>query len=424
MPERCAFPHPVSDPPETRAAETSRRAAEGPARGKVGRATVLPIRIVLAAVGFRVLSAILAFLANVTFPAYQPSPVTMFERPSPFWDTFLRYDAGWYYQIARYGYGFVAGGPSVGVGKPGKIAFFPLYPFLMRYAGRLLGPAASDVYMGGILVAWASFALAMVALYYLARLDLTRGRAERAVLLTAVFPFAFFFGLVYTESLFLLLTVLSFYGFRTRRWWLGGAAGALATATRVNGILMLPALAWLAWRAAPPTMRDRARAAASLLIVPAGVGAYSVFVYRLSGHPFEWAASISRWGYHPGGPPWTASLQLVKQLLVHPYAYLAGDRMAPYDTLYGVTGILFLAAVPFVWRRLGAAYGLFMLVNLWLPMSSGVFEGVGRYCSVLFPAFIWLASIRSRSVYTALAVIFALFYTLGLALFTTVHPLF
>jgi hypothetical protein len=86
--------------------------------------------------------------------------------------------------------------------------------------------------------------------------------------------------------------------------------------------------------------------------------------------------------------------------------------------------LLFLAAVPFVWRKLGAGYALFVLANLWLPLSSGVFEGVGRYCSVLFPVFIWLASIRSRLVYIALIVGFALFYTLSLALFTTVHPLF
>jgi hypothetical protein len=348
----------------------------------------------------------------------------MFDRPSPFWDTFTRYDSGWYYQIARHGYRFVAGGPSVGVGKAGKVAFFPLYPLLMRYAARLFGPAESDIYLGGIFVAWIAFALAMVALFYLARLDLPDDRAERAVWLAAFFPFAFFFGLVYTESLFLLLTVLSFYGFRTRRWWLGGAAGALATATRVNGILMLPALAWIAWRAAPPTGRDRVRAAAGLLCVPAGVGAYSLFVYRLSGHPFEWAASISRWGYHPGGAPWTAPLQLVTRLLTHPYAYLAGDRMAPYDTLYGVTGILFLLAVPVVWRRFGAGYGLFMLANLWLPLSSGVFEGVGRYCAVLFPCFIWLASVRSRLLFPGLVVVFAMFYTLSLSLFATVHPLF
>jgi len=92
--------------------------------------------------------------------------------------------------------------------------------------------------------------------------------------------------------------------------------------------------------------------------------------------------------------------------------------------LYGVTALLFVAAIPFVWRKLGAAYGVFMLLNLYVPLSSGAFEGLGRYCSVLFPAFIWLAWIRSRFVYTSLVVIFALFYTLGLALFTTVRPLF
>ncbi|HYM25338.1 MAG TPA: hypothetical protein VEU08_19105 [Vicinamibacterales bacterium] len=98
--------------------------------------------------------------------------------------------------------------------------------------------------------------------------------------------------------------------------------------------------------------------------------------------------------------------------------------MAPYDFLYGVTGIVFLASIPFVWRRFGAGYGLFMLANLWLPLSSGVFEGVGRYCSVLFPFFIWLADGRSRFVSTMVVAVFALFYTLGLALFTTIHPLF
>jgi hypothetical protein len=65
-----------------------------------------------------------------------------------------------------------------------------------------------------------------------------------------------------------------------------------------------------------------------------------------------------------------------------------------------------------------------MLLNLWVPLSSGVFEGVGRYCSVLFPAFLWLASLRSRPFGTALIVVFALFYTLALALFATIHPMF
>ena len=93
-------------------------------------------------------------------------------------------------------------GTATGTSRAGaaNIAFFPVYPLLMRYVGRALRPAAGDLYLGGIVVSWVAFALAMVVLYRLARLDLPRRRAERAVLLTAIFPFAFFYGVVYTES--------------------------------------------------------------------------------------------------------------------------------------------------------------------------------------------------------------------------------
>jgi hypothetical protein len=264
----------------------------------------------------------------------------------------------------------------------------------------------------------------MVALYYLARLDLPRRAAERAVLLTMVFPFAFFFGDVYSESTYLLFTVLAFYLFRTRRWLLAGLCASVACATRVTGIMMWPALAWIAWRAAEPTPRDRLSAAAALVLATSGFASYCFYIYLETGHPFLWATALSRWGYYPGGAPWRAPLDLAGHLVTHPYSYLAGDRMAPYDTLNGTAAWLFAVAVPFVWRRFGAGYTLFMLANLWLPLSSGAFEGLGRYCAVMFPCFIWLATVRSRAGSTALIVGFAMFYTLCLALFTTIHPLF
>jgi hypothetical protein len=288
----------------------------------------------------------------------------------------------------------------------------------------LFGRAPGHLYLGGIVVAWVSFVLAMIALYYLARLDLPRRRAERAVLFAAVFPFAFFFGVAYSESSFLLFTVASFYFFRTRRWIPAAIAGALATATRVNGILMLPAIAWVAWRSAEPVRRDRLAALGAVAAAAGGFVAYCLFVYRETGHPFMWAIALQRWGYYPGGAPWTGPLNLVEALVSHPYAFLAGGRLAPYDTLNGAAAIACLAAVPFLWRRLGAAYGMFTLVNLWLPFSSAQFEGLGRYCAVMFPCFIWLAALRSRALSDAVVVVFAALYTLCLALFTNMHPLF
>jgi hypothetical protein len=375
------------------------------------------LRIAAGALAFRVLSAVLALFIDVAFPLDAPRQMTVYSTPNSFWDTFARFDSGWYEGIAREGYSYAEGGRS-------NIAYFPVYPMLMRYVGRLFGRHHAAFYLGGIVVSWTSFVLAMVALYYLARLDLPRRQAERAVLLTAIFPFAFFFGVIYSESTFLLFTVLGFYLFRRRRWLTAGAAASVGIATRVTGVLMWPALAWTAWREAEPEPRGRAFAAAGLMLSLAGFAWYCAYVYSVSGHPFEWAATLQRWNYQVGGAPWKAPLTLIGRVVTHPYAFVADERVGLYDVLYGVTGILFLAAVPFVWRRLGGPYGLYMLVNLLLPLSSGVFEGVGRYCSVLFPCFIWLASIRSRLLATSIVVVFALFYTLGLALFTTIHPLF
>jgi hypothetical protein len=367
------------------------------------------------AFGFRVVSAALAFFINLAFNP--PRTMTVFQRPSAFWDAFAHFDSGWYEPIARDGYRYFVDSRS-------NIAFFPGYPMFMRYVGRLFPHGYEQFYFGGIVVSWTCFVLAMAALYYLARLDLPRVRARRAVLLTAVFPFSFFFGAVYSESMFLLFTVLAFYSFRTRRWIVGGLCASIAIVTRVPGILMLPALAWLAWKHAEPTRRDRGLAVVGLALSVTGFAWYCAFIYSLSGNPLEWVATIQRWNYHPGGAPWRAPLTLLDKLLMHPYTYLTTDPNALYDTLYGVTGLVFLVLTPLVWRRFGAAYGIYMLLTLWLPLSSGVFEGMGRYCSILFPAFIWMATIRSRAVTGVLVAFFGLFYTLGLTLFLNNKPIF
>ena len=139
------------------------------------------LRIAIAAIGFRLVSAFLAMCAVLAFPLDRrlPDQSTVWGNPSPFWDAFARHDSGWYFDIARKGYdasAAVAGGRS-------NIAFAPVYPMLMRYVGRLFGRSPGDLYLGGIVVSWLSFALAMVVLYRLAALDLPRRRAERAVLL-------------------------------------------------------------------------------------------------------------------------------------------------------------------------------------------------------------------------------------------------
>jgi hypothetical protein len=358
-----------------------------------------------------------AFLANATFPLERPQSFSVFREPHAFWDMFARYDSGWYYSIAHDGYRYTEG-------KPSSLAFFPLYPMMMRAGGLLLGGEQHHYYLAGMIISRIAFLGALIALYYLARLDLDQEGAQRAVLYAAAFPFALFYSRVYAESLFLLLSVLAFWCFRTRRWEVGGLAGALAALTRVNGVLSVVGLSWIAlaeWRASP---RQAIRAAAGVLVVGLGLGVYSFYAFVLSGSPLGWMDAIRAWQYEPGGAPWMPLVALARQLVRRPYDFLVLEPNGPYDALNGLTAGIVALSIPFVWWRLGAAYGLHMLVNLWLPLSSGQFEGLGRYCAVLFPFFIWLGSHRSQLVRDLILVTSIALYVLCVSMFVKLHPIF
>ncbi len=370
----------------------------------------------LVALGFRLVAAFVAFLSNVTIPVYQEQQFSVFSTPHLFWDSMARYDSGWYYGIASAGYAFVEGGRS-------NLAFFPLYPVLMGVGGRLLGGAQEHFYLAGVAISWLAFAAAMPLLFRLARLDLSREAALRATTLAAVFPSAYFFGVVYSESLFLLALVGAVLALRTRHWGLAMVAGAALTATRVNGVMFLPALAWIAWTSAEPRWRDRGWAIAAVALSLAGIGSYCVYNYQLSGNPFEWYASITRWGYHPGGNPASGLYAIGHALLTRPMTFLS-ERMAPYDTLNAMSAMFALATTPWIWRRFGAGYALIVLLGIALPLSSGQYEGLGRYCAVLFPLPLLIGGLEGEARHSWLIAGSVLFFTLGLVLFSNVYPLF
>ncbi len=374
-------------------------------------------KIVMLALCFRLAGMAVGFLGTVTIPNYQNQGFTVLKRPNPFWDRFARFDSGWYHNIASKGYRYVEGGRS-------NLAFFPLYPQLMGVGGRLMGGAQEHFYFAGIAISWLAFGCAMWLICQLARLDVPEPAAIRASVYAAILPSAYFFGAVYSESLFLLTLVGAVYAIRTRRWMWAAVAGAAMTATRVNGIMFVPALGWLAWQAGQANPRQRIPALAAVTASLAGIGAYCAFNYQLSGNPFEWYASIERWGYHPGGNPLTGLSRVATALMTHPMEFLTTDRMAPYDTLNAGMAAFALVTVPFIWRSFGTGYAAIVVLGLVLPLSSGETEGLGRYCSVLFPIPILLGSLSSDFAHLALLSTCVRFYTLGNILFSNVHPLF
>jgi hypothetical protein len=352
------------------------------------------------------------------FPAHQDQAFGVFAgRDQAFWDTFARWDAGWYYGIAAQGYEYRGEGRN-------NLAFFPAYPLLMRVGGWTLGGRQEDYYFAGIVISWLAFAAAMTLLYRLALLDLPAASALRAVVYSTAFPFAFFFGMVYSESLYLLALVAAAYAFRTCRWWSGAFAGAVMTATRVTGVMAVPGLALLAWSAGDRDTRSRVTAGLAVAASVLGIGLYSVFNVIISPSPLMWYDSITHWGYEPGGNPFSMTLALLQALVTRPYQFLATERMAWYDTLNAAAALTAVALVPLIWKRFNAGYAWLVLATLLVPLSSGQFEGLGRYTAVQFPVALALASLGGELRHYALIGSFAALYGLCLAMFVNAHPLF
>jgi hypothetical protein len=327
----------------------------------------------------------------------------------------VRWDAGWYLQIVTDGYKYVPGDPSV----QQNIVFFPAYPMLMRVTGRLLGGDMIGYVAAGMIISIASFFGALAYLYAFARDRYGDEVAGGAIWLLAAYPFAIFFGALYTESLFLLGTVGAFYHFSKQQFGRAACWGLLVGLTRVNGALMVLPLVVLALSSAIEHSKMKALAAAAAPGL--GLAIYAAFIWSLTGHPLAFAASHAAWG---------RTYQGLGTLVTHQYSILANAGLSGYvgtpgyDVLNAIGAIFAIATIWPVTRRIGPAYGLFMALNTFPALADGGLLSAGRLSSVLFPAFIWLATVVPSNQRPVWIATFAALQAFGAALFYTWRPLF
>jgi hypothetical protein len=344
-----------------------------------------------------------------------------------------RWDSVWYLAIAQGGYDH----------EPARTAFFPLYPLILRALGVVIG---SDL-IAGVLVSLVSFVIALAVLYRLVALELGDERARVTVMLIAFCPMAYFFSAVYSESLFLALSVGCIYHARTGRWAGAGILGGMAATSRNSGVMLLVPVVLL-YLYGPRDDRpavDRAAAGLRALLpryrigpslawaalIPAGLAAYIGWLALKTGNglaPFHaqevwfrhfagpfggvWDGAVAAWDglrqlIHGPGPPIYWSKAGGNPLIV------AGQNLMLFSFL--VLGVI---ACVGAFRRLPAAYGGYALASLTMPLSYPVgpqpLASLPRYEVVLFPLFMWAAGWVTRRRITveaiaALAVLLGLF---------------
>lgn len=328
--------------------------------------------------------------------------------------SWLRKDATWYLQVAMNGYSY---SPRTG----SAVNFFPLYPLAIRLVEPLVGLVVGprDAYfVAGLAVSWLSFIAACVMLYRLVSRRLGEPTALLTVLLLSVFPFSCFFGTAYSESLYLLGVVLAFLGIEQRRWWLAAVCAALAAATRAVGVVVILTVAvayGLDW------LRTRRWPRWDVLwsgVMPLGFAAYAAYCWLRFGDPTVYVkASSLGWG---GGHLQLGSLTVAMQLLTGH----SSDPFAPLHLAYLIALGAVLLSCVWIGRLLGTPYVVYTLGSALAPLLDfSQLNGLGRYLSVAFPAFVVLAyALRRQPVLRDVLMIgFAMFLGVATVMFTTNH---
>jgi hypothetical protein len=327
-------------------------------------------------------AAAVAFGLSARVELFDPGAVTR-----PFGPTgnalvapFARWDSVWYLAIANDGY------PA---DDPRRAAFFPLYPLLVR-AVRLV---AGDPIVAGVAVSLACFAVALVLLHRLTALELGRAAAAETVWALALFPAAVFFSAVYSEALYLVLSVGCIYAARTGRWAWAGTLGALGAATRSAGVLLVVPLAVMWFMGAGGTPRRRMRDAAWIALVPTGLVAFCAALALGGGDAFAPLHAQDVWFRHFAGPfagVWEGTAAAWRGL------HRLDAPFARADVVLFCFLVLAVPAVAGVLRRLPPGYGAYVVAALALPLSYPVgpqpLMSLPRFLAVLFPLFMWLGA--------------------------------
>lgn len=207
------------------------------------------------------LSRIVIAIAMLGIAPLLPAPPGGIQ-PEIGWDVFAAWDSDFYEMIATSGYNYVDDG------KGYNVAFFPLFPLLIRLA--MIGGLPFNI--AGTIINNLAFWGALVILYSWVQKTHGYKVAHWTIAVLAWCPFSLFGTVIYTEGLFLLLSTAALKAYDQRQYIWAGLWGALASATRPPGIVLSPVFLLIAWQ-----QRRSAIAYFSGITTIGGIGIYSLY---------------------------------------------------------------------------------------------------------------------------------------------------
>ncbi len=335
----------------------------------------------------------------------------------------LRWDGVRYVTIAEHRYTTSASTVS-----------FPLYSLMIRGLGWIV----QSPVVAGVLISLTSFAVGLTLVHRIAREEIGPRAADATVLLLAFAPLSFFFTAIYTESLFLALSVGAIYLARQQRFALACVVAAGATLTHIDGVLLIAPIAIMyqrSLRRSSARARLWSRGLLPFALPPLAIVAFFVYLHA---HGWSWLAPITNqnmanYDRYTATTPvmlWKATEYGISGLwqTLHGVRPIAPTAAAPFslafqNVIYLMVLVIALASLVAAWRRLPKEYAIYatlaIIVCTWSATAGRPLEAFDRYMLPIFPLWMgaaaWLEERRLTSVVLKLSTTALIFYTIAFA---------
>lgn len=347
-------------------------------------------KIILGFIFWRLALFLISFLAVFLIPTFGGSfpyynvvlqPTNL---PSWIWG-FGNFDGVHYLRIAQNGYN-----------AQFSQAFFPLFPFLIHAFNFISKNPVLDTkiyvdpsyFFMGLVLSNIFFLFSLILFYKLIRIDFNPKVAFGSLILLASFPTSFYFGSIYTESLFLFLVLGTFYFIRKGNFLAAGVFSALASATRVLGLLLLPVLlVEIYMRIKKQEIKLHSeiltKAITGILIAPFGALLYMLYLRLNFDNPLYFLTSQPAFGAQR-----SENLIFPPQVL---YRYFKIFMTVPLETQlffnasleFAFTTVILIGILLFI-KKLRISYLIFILGSLVIPTLTGTLSSMPRYSLMAF----------------------------------------
>lgn len=290
----------------------------------------------------------------------------------PFVEKFIKWDAHWYTYAAQQGY------------DSQSIVFFPVIILLLRGAGQL----GIHVGLGGFIICNLFAVASFVMLYLVLRRDFSDKVVQRALYAYAVMPTSFFLNSIYTESIFLTLSLTCIYFTRQKKWWLAGIFAALAALTRNLGIFLMLFMLY-EYIAEYWQQRRPAFSLLAFLLPPLGLLAFMSYNFWRVGSAVAFINGQREWGRkfeYPWVNMWN-NIRLVEASFPHVQPGVLLDSFLVAGCLAALLSMSLMRRFDIRISYLIVGWFWFLIpmfsTTAWFPLYS-----MSRFILVIFPIYV------------------------------------